>query len=98
MKGRVKRTLGDLFGLKNFGVNLTSLAPGAVSALRHAHSRQDEFLYVLQGTCISRWAIARQGMKEAIPTTISRRCSLRASGGSRTRTENRTDGFGGSRP
>ena len=39
----------DLFGLKNFGVNLTRLAPGAVSALRHAHSRQDEFVYVLQG-------------------------------------------------
>jgi len=49
MKGRVKRPLGDLFGLKNFGVNLTRLAPGSVSALRHAHSRQDEFLYVLQG-------------------------------------------------
>ena len=40
MKGRVKRPLGDLFGLKNFGVNLTRLAPGAVSALRHSHSRQ----------------------------------------------------------
>jgi uncharacterized cupin superfamily protein len=49
MKGRVKRPLGDLFGLKNFGVNLTRLEPGAVSALRHAHSRQEEFLYVLQG-------------------------------------------------
>jgi len=49
MKGRAKRPLGDLFGLKNFGVNLTRLAPGAVSALRHAHSRQDEFVYVLQG-------------------------------------------------
>jgi uncharacterized cupin superfamily protein len=30
-------------------VNLTRLAPGAVSALRHAHSRQDEFVYVLEG-------------------------------------------------
>jgi len=49
MNGRVKRPLGDVFGLKNFGVNLTRLAPGAVSALRHAHSRQDEFVYVLQG-------------------------------------------------
>jgi uncharacterized cupin superfamily protein len=38
-----------LFGLENFGVNLTRLAPGAVSALRHAHSRQDEFVYVLHG-------------------------------------------------
>lgn len=47
--GRVKHPLGDFFGLKNFGVNLTRLAPGAASGLRHAHSRQDEFVYVLQG-------------------------------------------------
>lgn len=49
MKGRVKHPLGDLFGLSNFGVNLTRLLPGAGSALRHAHSRQDEFVYILQG-------------------------------------------------
>ena len=49
MGGRTKRPLGEVFGLKNFGVNLTRLAPGAVSALRHAHSRQDEFVYILQG-------------------------------------------------
>jgi uncharacterized cupin superfamily protein len=49
MAGREKRPLGDLFGLSNFGVNLTRLAPGAISALRHAHSRQDEFVYVLEG-------------------------------------------------
>ena len=49
MSGREKRPLGELFGLQNFGVNLTRLKPGAVSALRHAHSRQDEFVYVLEG-------------------------------------------------
>ena len=49
MVGREKRPLGDLFGLINFGVNLTRLAPNAVSALRHAHTRQDEFIYILQG-------------------------------------------------
>ena len=49
MAGRTKRPLGDLFGLTNFGVNLTRLAPGAVSALRHAHSHQDEFVYVIEG-------------------------------------------------
>jgi len=48
--GRVKRPLGDLFGLTNFGVNMTRLLPGAVSALRHAHTRQDEFIFVLEGT------------------------------------------------
>ena len=49
MVGRTKRPLSDLFGLKNFGVNLTRLAPGAVSSLHHQHSRQDEFIYVIEG-------------------------------------------------
>lgn len=50
MAGRTKRQLGDVFGLSNFGVNLTELAPGGESALLHAHTRQDEFVYVLEGT------------------------------------------------
>lgn len=49
MEGREKRVLGDLFGLSNFGVNLTHLAPGGSSALRHHHAKQDEFIYVVQG-------------------------------------------------
>ena len=49
MLKRDKRPLGDLFGLTNFGVNLTRLAPGGSSALRHAHAKQDEFVYVLEG-------------------------------------------------
>jgi len=49
MAGREKRPLGDGFGLTRFGVNLTRLAPGAQSALRHRHSLQDEFVYVLEG-------------------------------------------------
>jgi uncharacterized cupin superfamily protein len=52
MAGCGKRPLGDLFGLTNFGVNITTVGPGAVSALRHAHSKQDEFVYVLSGTLI----------------------------------------------
>jgi uncharacterized cupin superfamily protein len=47
MSGRLKHPRGDLFGLANFGVNLTRLEPGAVSALRHAHTKQDEFIYIL---------------------------------------------------
>jgi uncharacterized cupin superfamily protein len=47
--GREKRPLGDLFGLVNFGVNLTRLPPGAASSLRHAHTVQDEFVYILEG-------------------------------------------------
>src|SRR5258708_3762910 len=50
MAGRGKRPLGDLFGLANFGVNLTRLAPNASSSLRHAHTRQDEFIYILRGS------------------------------------------------
>ena len=49
MAGREKRQLGDLFGLANFGVNLTRLAPGGESALLHRHTRQDEFIYILEG-------------------------------------------------
>jgi len=52
MRGREKRQLGDFFGLQNFGVNLTRLAPCSVSALRHAHSKQDEFVYILAGSPI----------------------------------------------
>jgi uncharacterized cupin superfamily protein len=47
--GREKRALGDHFGLTAFGVNLTRLAPGAQSSLRHRHTRQEELLYVLEG-------------------------------------------------
>lgn len=49
MRGREKRPLGDVFGLTNFGVNLTRLAPGGESALLHRHSKQDEFIFVLEG-------------------------------------------------
>ena len=49
MAGRDKRPLGEMFGLTNFGVNLTRLGPGASSALRHAHTKQDEFVYILEG-------------------------------------------------
>ncbi len=49
LAGREKRPLGDLFGLTNFGVNLTRLPPGGLSSQRHFHTRQDEFVYVLSG-------------------------------------------------
>jgi uncharacterized cupin superfamily protein len=47
--GRVRRALGDAFGLTNFGANLTRLPPGGMSALRHTHMREDEFIYILEG-------------------------------------------------
>jgi uncharacterized cupin superfamily protein len=50
--GRSRRRLGDACGLSQFGVNLTTLRPGAQSALRHWHTHEDEFIYVLSGTLV----------------------------------------------
>lgn len=52
VSGRRKQRLGDVLGLKNFGVNLTTIAPGGASALRHWHSQEDEFIYVVSGELI----------------------------------------------
>ena len=48
-EGRVKRMLTDRLGLKQFGVNMTTLEPGARSSQRHWHAQEDEFIYVLSG-------------------------------------------------
>ncbi|MGQ9871518.1 cupin domain-containing protein [Leptodesmis sp.] len=50
LQGRLKRKLGKYFGLTHFGVNLTHLLPGAISALAHSHSQQEEFILVLEGS------------------------------------------------
>lgn len=50
VKGRQKKALGDSVGLSQFGVNLTTLAPGAASAHRHWHAKEDEFVFVVSGT------------------------------------------------
>lgn len=50
--GRGKRSLTKILGLTQFGVNVTELAPGAWSALRHFHTHEDEFLYVLEGEVV----------------------------------------------
>ena len=47
---RTKHLLGDVFGLTQFGVNLAVLQPGTWSAQRHWHEKEDEFIYVLDGT------------------------------------------------
>jgi len=49
-KGRRKRKLGLATGIDQFGVNHTTLDPGAYSALRHWHEAEDEFIYVLSGS------------------------------------------------
>jgi uncharacterized cupin superfamily protein len=51
-KHRHLRALGDAAGLTQFGVNLVRLPPGTWSSQRHWHSREDEFVYLLEGTAI----------------------------------------------
>ena len=49
---RRKQRLGDALGLKHYGVNLTTIPPGAMSALRHWHSHEDEFIYIVSGELV----------------------------------------------
>lgn len=49
---REKRALGDAAGLSKIGVNHTTLWPGAVSSMRHWHTREDEFVFVLSGELV----------------------------------------------
>lgn len=46
---RVRQRLGEAGGIRDFGVNLMTLPPGAWSSQRHWHSHEDEFVYVLEG-------------------------------------------------
>jgi uncharacterized cupin superfamily protein len=48
-RARRKQRLGDALGLKNIGVNLTTIPAGAASALHHWHSHEDEFIYIVSG-------------------------------------------------
>jgi len=69
--GRIKRALGDAGGLSQFGVNLTTLEPGAMSSQRHWHMAEDEFIYVVEGelTLVTDAGeeILRAGMAAAFP-------------------------------
>jgi uncharacterized cupin superfamily protein len=50
--GRSRKRLGNAAGLDQFGVNLTTLKPGAASALRHWHEKEDELVYILEGEVV----------------------------------------------
>ncbi len=52
MQGRSSLRLGDAGGLTQFGVNLVTLQPGAMSSLRHWHLNEDEFVMVTEGECV----------------------------------------------
>jgi len=49
---RTRRRIGDVAGLTQFGVNLTTLPPGCWSSQRHWHSAEDEFVFVLEGEVV----------------------------------------------
>lgn len=50
--GRERKRLGNAAGLDQFGVNLTTLGPGASSSLRHRHEKEDELIYMLEGEVV----------------------------------------------
>ena len=52
MGDRVKRRLGEAFGLTQYGVNLVTLGPGGQSALRHWHTHEEELVYILSGELV----------------------------------------------
>src|SRR5476649_986669 len=60
---RWNRRLGDHAGLKNFGVNLTRIEPGGQSSARHAHAKQDEFIWVIEGELVLETNEGRQTLR-----------------------------------
>lgn len=49
---REKRRLGDALGLTHIGINRTTLLPGKESSMRHWHTHEDEFVFVLEGEVV----------------------------------------------
>jgi uncharacterized cupin superfamily protein len=84
LTGREKRALGDGFGLRNFGVNLTRIEPGGISSLHHRHSRQDELIYILEGEPV---LVTDDGETRLRPGM----CAGFPAGGTAHHLENRTD-------
>jgi uncharacterized cupin superfamily protein len=70
---REKRQLGDALGLSRIGINLTTLPPGKESSMRHGHTHEEEFIYVLSGEVMLRTDAGEQlltaGMCAGFPAT-----------------------------
>src|SRR5512140_3683226 len=68
---REKRALGDAFGLTKIGINLTTLPPGKESSMRHWHTHEDEFVFVVEGEVVLRTDtgehVLRAGMCAGFP-------------------------------
>jgi uncharacterized cupin superfamily protein len=69
--GRAKQALGNVAGLTGFGVNLVRLPPGAWSSVRHWHTHEDEFVYIIEGEAVlvtdAGEQILRPGMAAGFP-------------------------------
>src|SRR5215831_7488498 len=68
---RYNRRLGGYAGLKNYGVNFIRVQPGGQSSARHAHSKQDEFVYVIEGEFV---LVTDAGRETVGPGTRRWRC------------------------
>lgn len=88
MKGRSVQRLGAAAGLSQFGANRVVLAPGAMSALRHWHARQDEFLVVTEG------ALTLVDDHGATPLAPGDCCAFPAGDGNAHHIVNRSDAAG----
>jgi len=60
---REKRQLGDALGLTRIGINHTTLLPGKESSMRHWHTHEEEFVYVLSGEVVLRTDAGEQVLK-----------------------------------
>jgi uncharacterized cupin superfamily protein len=63
---RSKRRLGDELGLTRIGINHTTLPPGKESSMRHWHTHEDEFVYVLEGEVVLRTQAGEQVLREGM--------------------------------
>jgi uncharacterized cupin superfamily protein len=59
---KIRRRLAVAAGLKQIGINLLELAPGAWSSQRHWHTQAEEFVYVLEGEVV----LVREGSEEVL--------------------------------
>ena len=84
LAGKYRKALGEALGLTQFGVNLSRLAPGAISALRHWHTGEDEFIYIVSGEPV---LVCDSGEQQLGPGHVA---GFPAGSGDGHRLENRT--------
>jgi uncharacterized cupin superfamily protein len=71
---REVREVGEALGLTRIGVNLVRILPGKASSMRHWHTHEDEFLYLLEGELVLRTDAGEQtlraGMAAGFPAGV----------------------------